>query len=291
MRADKGVDTTSKEHRIGPYPVDELTSRDELFGNGMFAPTYAGPVPADFDGPPLEGAITGPHYRVGAVVEYPAIRYLHNTGSIFGKIGRGISRGFSQATHAVARGVSQATHAATGLVNSIDRAYVKVTPHWLRQAVGVVALGGGGKLAYDTASAVAKGERVDRALMSGVNNQVDAFKGAAPYIQLGVSFIPGVGTGVSAALGAGVALAEGKPISDAVIASVKGALPGGPIAAQAFDVAAHAAVDLASGKKLDAVALDATRRALPSDAARIAFDTGLALAQGKKRQDAAAPRS
>jgi hypothetical protein len=98
------------------------------------------------------------------------------------------------------------------------------------------------------------------------------------------SFVPGLGTGVGAALGAASALAQGQPITDAVLAAAKGALPGGAIAAAAFDVAKG----LAQGKNLTEAALNAARNQLPGGAAaRAAFDTGLALVHGKKLQDAA----
>jgi hypothetical protein len=98
------------------------------------------------------------------------------------------------------------------------------------------------------------------------------------------SFVPGLGTGVGAALGAASALAQGKPITDAVLAAAKGALPGGALAATAFDMAKG----LAQGKNLTEAALNAARDQLPGGAAaRAAFDTGLALMHGKKLQDAA----
>jgi hypothetical protein len=98
------------------------------------------------------------------------------------------------------------------------------------------------------------------------------------------AFVPGVGTGVAAALGAAGALAQGQPITEAVLAAAKSALPGGQIAAAAFDVASG----LAQGKSLTEAALNAARNQIPGGpAARAAFDAGLALARGKKLQDVA----
>jgi hypothetical protein len=96
-------------------------------------------------------------------------------------------------------------------------------------------------------------------------------------------FVPGIGTGVGAALGAADALANGQPITQALIAGVRGAIPGGVIAQAAFDTAAQ----LAQGKKLDEALLTAARNRLPPGPAQAAFDAGLAIAQGKKVQDAA----
>src|SRR5262249_38847279 len=138
-----------------------------------------------------------------------------------------------------------------------------------------------------TAQGIAQGERIDRALLDAGKQQVAMYRAALPLAQLGISFIPGLGHGVNAAIGAGLALAEGKRITEAMIEAVKNAVPGGPLAKAALDVGLRGAVDLASGKSLDMVALDAARRNLPGgDAAKVAFDAGLALAQGKKIQDA-----
>lgn len=112
----------------------------------------------------------------------------------------------------------------------------------------------------------------------------DTFKAIAPYVATIASFVPGVGTGVSAALQAGVALADGRSLSDAIVAGVKGSLPGGPLAAAAFD----GALALAKGESLSAAALAAARDALPGgDLAKKAFDVAVAVAHGKKLQDAA----
>lgn len=118
-------------------------------------------------------------------------------------------------------------------------------------------------------------------------------KSAAPFIQLGLSFIPGIGTAASAALGAAVALAEGRGITDALIAGAKGACPGGPYVATAFEHAVALVGDLAEGQSLaDAAgreAIEAGRDEAVNaggQAAAIAYDTALALAQGKRIQDA-----
>ena len=59
-------------------------------------------------------------------------------------------------------------------------------------------------------------------------------------VQIGVSFIPGIGEGLSAVIGTGLALAEGKGIADALIAGALSALPGGPVVQMAASIAAEA---------------------------------------------------
>jgi hypothetical protein len=117
-------------------------------------------------------------------------------------------------------------------------------------------------------------------LKSGVKDVGNVLSAASSV----ASFIPGVGTGVAAALGAAGALAQGKPITDALIAAARSAIPGGAVAQAAFDVASG----LVKGQNLSEAALSAARKQLPGGpAAQAAFDAAVALAQGKKLQQVA----
>lgn len=118
---------------------------------------------------------------------------------------------------------------------------------------------------------------------------LEVVKTVAPFIQIGLSFIPGIGTVASAALGAGIALAEGRPISDVLIAAAKGAFPGGPLAVAAIDAGLHAIANLAQGESLGDSLLQGIRQGIGDldPTAQMAFDATIALAQGKKIQDVA----
>ena len=128
-------------------------------------------------------------------------------------------------------------------------------------------------------------------LIADIGREIlEIIKTAAPFIQIGLSFIPGIGTVASAALGAGIALAEGRPITDALIAAAKGAFPGGPLVVDAIETGIRTLVNVAQGDRIDVALLDASRGTIESrfgKAAVAAFDTTVALAQGKKIQDAA----
>ena len=104
--------------------------------------------------------------------------------------------------------------------------------------------------------------------------------------QVAISFVPGVGAGINAAIAAGSALARGENISDAVVSAAKNALPGGPVAAKAFDVAYSIGKSVVAGVPLDEAAVAATRAGLPDGAAQVAFDTALALAHAQNAQQA-----
>jgi hypothetical protein len=130
---------------------------------------------------------------------------------------------------------------------------------------------------------VLRGDNLIKATKMAVKAGVADAREALRLAAMVAPFIPGIGTGVGAALGAADALANGQPITQALIAGVRGAIPGGVIAQAAFDTAAQ----LAQGKRLDQALLTAARNRLPPGPAQAAFDTGLAIAQGKKLQDAA----
>ena len=130
---------------------------------------------------------------------------------------------------------------------------------------------------------VLRGENLAAAAKMAAKAGIQDVRDAVRFAAMVAPFVPGIGTGVGAALGAADALANGQPITQALIAGARGAIPGGVIAQAAFDTAAQ----LAQGKRLDQALLTAARNRLPPGPAQAAFDTGLALAQGRKLQDAA----
>lgn len=142
------------------------------------------------------------------------------------------------------KGVKTASKAAGSVTRTIDRVPVVGRPLALVYGASVTA-------PLQLANDVARGARIDRAAMGHLKRELGRAKALAPYVQTVVSFVPGVGQGVGAAIGAGVALAEGRPLSAAVVEGIRGALPGGPAAQAAFELGRAAA----SGKPLDAAML------------------------------------
>lgn len=131
---------------------------------------------------------------------------------------------------------------------------------------------------------IASGARIDQAVLKAAKDQVRIVRDAAPYAQIVISVVPGIGTGVSAAMSAGIALAEGRDIDEIAKAAIRGALPGGPIAAAGFD----AALKIAQGQNVGQVALESARELIPPGPGRQAFDIGLAVATGENLQNALA---
>jgi hypothetical protein len=136
----------------------------------------------------------------------------------------------------------------------------------------------------DTAMATARGENVLKAMQKAAQGQIGDLRQSLQFAAMVAPFIPGIGTGVGAALAAANALAAGQPITEALIAAARGAVPGGAVAQLAFDTA----INLAKGKNIGEALLNSARSRLPGGpAAQAAFDGALALAKGKSIQDAA----
>lgn len=100
---------------------------------------------------------------------------------------------------------------------------------------------------------IASGDRLDRAVIANIKGQVKDVHDVAPYAKLVLSCVPGVGTVAAGAIGAGLALAEGQPISGVLMAGVEGAIPGGTVARSLFTVGK----DAIQHKKLTEMAVDA----------------------------------
>lgn len=183
----------------------------------------------------------------------------------------------------VGRAVADVARTASKAASAVGK--IPILGDISRAAIGAARLGlGPAAIAIDAGSRLARGQSLGAALKGAVGGQIDAVRDQLKLAEMVAPFVPGIGTGVAAALGAANALAAGRPITEAVLAAARGALPGGAIAQAAFDVA----LNLAKGKNIAEAALAAARDRLPGGpAARAAFDGAVALAQGKRLQDAA----
>lgn len=241
----------------------------------------------------------------------------------------GLFSSISKAVSGAAKGVAKVANSAAKAVtsNAITKAAASVATtatNYAAHAVAKIPVVGSVASSVtrlmtaplNVAEALAKGGRIDRVAMTSLQQQIKDIRTVAPYAQTVLTFVPGVGTGLSGAIGAGLALANGQNITDALVAGVRGALPGGPLAAAAFDVANAAmqgkpitaialqaipglspaqkaalvqgvalAKDLAAGKNVSQAVIDAATNALPPDAKK-AVQIGAALAHAKNLQGA-----
>jgi hypothetical protein len=237
---------------------------------------------------------------------------------MFGFISKGLKK-FSHSVGGVVHAVDSVAH--NHLFQAIDGAVAFTVPNLLSH---VPLVGGAIKKVGDAATniatgpihmsdAILHGARIDRAAMHQLRDTVKDIKTIAPYAQTVIGFVPGVGQGIGAALGAGLALAQGQNISDALLNGVKSALPGGQLAQSAFSVAkgvaqgkpitdlgldaiplpddqkkalaftVHAAKALASGKPVDQALLDHAQSVLPPDIMRAAT-VGVAMGHAIEHQ-------
>ena len=219
-------------------------------------------------------------YFIGGLV-HSVSRAVSNVGRAVGRAATTVGR--IPIVRDVGRTVSKVGRVVDRAAQTVGR--IPVVGDIARAGLGAARLSiGPAAIAIDAAHRVARGENLGKAIGGAVSSHVDAVRDQLKLAEMVAPFIPGVGTGVAAALGAANALASGRPITDAVIAAARSALPGGAVAQAAFDTA----VNLAQGKNIGQSLLEAARDRLPGGpAARAAFDAAVALGQGKKLQDVA----
>jgi hypothetical protein len=237
-----------------------------------------------------------------------AVRDEDELEAFLGKVGRSVSRSVRKATRAVGKvasdvgkGAAAVGGAVAPILASGARFASQAVPMGMlaRATYGAIAAGLDGKNILGGAVDGLAGSPLVRAVVragGGIlrgDNVIAAVKAAGKagiadqrealrFVAMVAPFVPGIGTGVGAALGAADALANGKPITQALMAGVRGSIPGGPAAQAAFDTG----TGLIQGKRLDESLLNAARNRLPPGPAQAAFDTAVALAQGKKLQEA-----
>lgn len=150
---------------------------------------------------------------------------------------------------AIQRAAAKVVSAAKGAVQTLGRTIAKIPVlGTIAAATAALAL-----LPAQAASQLVQGKRIDHIAIDQFKSAVSNVKTLAPYVQTVVSFVPGVGTGLSAGIGGALALAQGHSITQAVEEAVKSALPGGPLAQAAFSVASG----VMQGKPIDAIAINA----------------------------------
>lgn len=262
-------------------PARELRTNLEAISGAMYELECAG----------YEAAAEALDAYAGAMLDgWPAGSEYIETGFSLGGLVSSITHAVSHAATSVVRNnpVAKVVHSAiapiTRTVTSAAQTLVngvrKYNPVALAKVAAIKAKALAGDLknsvVFKTLSAVAS-----KALAPALTVIRSVAGPVLPYVQSVLSFVPGVGTGISAALGAAQALADGRPIDEAVIAGARSAIPGGPMAQMAFD----AAWGLAHGRPIDTSVLGALRERLPAGLAQRAFDTGLALAAARSAQD------
>jgi hypothetical protein len=134
---------------------------------------------------------------------------------------------------------------------------------------------------FKVAVDIAKGQRIDRAFMDGFKTAIHSIKVLGPYVQAVISFVPGIGTVVGAAIGGGIALAEGKPIDEVMMSAVAGAVPGGVFVKDAYEIGKAAAEKKPILQVIEKGVLDMASSigVIIPDSAKDVLMTGLGMSQ------------
>lgn len=191
------------------------------------------------------------------------IHQKYDSGGIINAIGNFVGNVVKTAGHAVGTVVHSIQNAAGEVGKVIAKIPIvggvisAVFDFAYQSTMGVVNL---------AVAIVIEGKRVDQAILNTLKKQLQAFKQVAPYAQMVISVIPGIGQGVSAALSAGLALAEGQSIGDAVKAGLIGALPGGPLVKAAATMGLETIQHVARGERVDLATLAQTAGGIASSA-------------------------
>jgi hypothetical protein len=150
-----------------------------------------------------------------------------------------LGHAFSDLGHAISHAASDVGHFVDSAVHDVGKA-VDSAVHDVGKAVSDATKWVGHAIAHpDQAISEATTWVVHavRDIGNFVGHNIVTF---VQLVQLGVSFIPGIGGALSAVIGASLALAEGKSITDVLIAAALGALPGGPLVQMAASIATEA---------------------------------------------------
>ena len=190
-------------------------------------------------------------------------------------MGFNVGHFFSDAARSAGRGIGDAAHLVDKATGAIVKDIKKV-PFVGPLFAAALDLAG---TPFKFGSQILSGKNIAQSFVADLKSELKDVKAIAPYAQMVISLVPGIGPAVSGAIGAGVALAEGQPLSKALIAGVKGAIPGGPIAASIFSAAVEGAGAVASHKDVGTVLMNSAVAALPIPIeAQTGIDSAIKLA-------------
>jgi hypothetical protein len=169
----------------------------------------------------------------------------------FGFSLKSIGHFVSNAVKTAGREVGHVTHSIQSTVGKVGKAVGKI-PVVGGAVTSVFDAGFHATFAMvNVTVSIAKGRRIDRAFMDQLHVAVKDFKQAGPYAQMVIGMVPGVGQGVSAAMAAGLALANGQPIAEALKAGALGAIPGGALVQSCVKASVETIQHVAKGEKFN----------------------------------------
>ncbi len=183
---------------------------------------------------------------------------------------KSIGKALGKVSHVATGAVSGSVNFTSGLVG-----HIPVVGKPFHAAIDATVAG-----PLLTAHAITGGARIDHAVVDGIKKQAAGIKAVAPYAQMIIKQVPGVGATANAAIGAGLSLAQGKKIDAQLLSVIKGQLH--PEAQKIFDQGVAIASTAVSDNRQ---AMDKALSEVTGDAKQ-ALQVGLGVGSGIRLQSA-----
>lgn len=266
------------------------SARDRVFAVERFDLMSAVGAPAWTSGGPTDAELLDEAEAMALVAELFEIDDETSLDLFLGKLVKRVGRAAAGAARAVAKAAraipvgkiaNLALKVARGDLAGI---VLPLLPASMQKTVRALTGDPFARFALQTTKGALRGDNILRAAQVAAKSGIGDLRERLRFAAMVAPFVPGIGSGVAAALGAASALAAGEPITQALLSAARSAVPGGAVAQAAFDLGSN----LARGKSLSEAALATARNRIPGGrAGQAAFDAAVALAQGKKIQQAA----
>jgi len=208
-------------------------------------------------------------------------RYI--TGDMFGDIAKVASSAVQSVVHDVSTVVSDPGKALAKAASDIVKNPAGVLSEVVQKAVNIAmpvdllkpipGIGDLAQLAKSYSPITTLGKLATSALRGDLKGVVDVAKGELDKLQSVASMVPGLGTGVSSAIGAAEALMSGGNPLEVALRAAYGAIPIPPGIRQVTDTVLDAVLALLHGGNVTDVALTVARDRIPEGLPRDVFDT------------------
>jgi hypothetical protein len=190
------------------------------------------------------------------------------TGDFFGDVASVVS----DPGKAIAKAVTDVTHDPLGsLGNVIQGALNAAVPLDLLKPIP--GLGSIAQMAKSFSPLSSMGKLANAALHGNMGGVLDVAKTELSHLQSVAAMVPGLGTGVSTAIGAAEALLSGGNPIELALRAAYGAIPIPPGIRDVTDVVLETIIALVKGGNITDIALTVARDRVPSGLPRDVFDT------------------
>jgi hypothetical protein len=221
------------------------------------------------------------HYVTSYSTGRAAPRYV--TGDMFGDIAKAASSAVQSVAHDISQVVSDPGKALAKAASDIVKNPAGVLSEVVQKAVNaalpvdllkpIPGIGDLAQLAKSYSPVTTLGKLATSALRGDLKGVVGVAKGELDKLQSVASMVPGLGTGVSSAIGAAEALMSGGNPIEVALRAAYGAIPIPPGLRNITDTVLDAVLALLHGGNVSDIALTVARDRIPEGLPRDVFDT------------------